>query len=110
MATPEETLLANQQTIIHNQEALLQNQAHIIKNQEVIVVNQTSIIHNQNQIVDNQVTLSVISSTQAHILNTLKKVAGEKESLKATNEFLATLKTKAEKAVKSKKLTAPKKL
>ena len=106
----EETVLANQQTIIKNQESILKNQQSLLRNQEVIVTNQASIITNQTQIVDNQVVLNVIAATQAHMLNAIRKIGGEKESMKATTEFLAALKTKAEKGVKSKKLTAPKKL
>ncbi|MFT3681890.1 MAG: hypothetical protein QM791_16575 [Ferruginibacter sp.] len=113
----EENVLANQQTIIQNQETILKNQANlqknqetILKNQATIVANQSGILSNQAQIVDNQVALSVISQTQVYILNTLKKVAGEKESLKATGEFLAGLRAKAEKSVKSKKLAGPKKI
>jgi len=106
----QDDLKANQKTIIKNQEAILKNQQSLLKNQDVIVANQASIITNQTQIVDNQVALSVISATQVHILNALRKLGGEKESLKATTEFLGTLRAKAEKAVKSKKLSGPKKL
>ena len=106
----EETVLANQQVIIKNQESILKNQQDLLKNQEVIVTNQASIITNQIQIVDNQVSLNVITSTQAYMLNAIRKIAGEKESMKATTEFLATLRVKAEKTVKSKKLNTPKKL
>ena len=76
----------------------------------MIVANQPAIITNQTQIVDNQVSLNVITTTQAHMLNVIRKITGEKESMKATTEFLATLRTKAEKTDKSKKLSSPKKL
>ena len=76
----------------------------------MIVANQPAIITNQTQIVDNQVSLNVITTTQAHMLNVIRKITCEKESMKATTEFLATLRTKAEKTVKSKKLSSPKKL
>jgi hypothetical protein len=110
MATSEETILDNQKTILHNQETIVKNQQSIIHNQETIVVNQSSIIHNQKQIVDNQVTLSVIHQTQAHLLNLSRKTAGQKESLKDTEKFLEKLRAKTEKSLKSKGLSAPKKL
>ena len=74
------------------------------------MLNQASIITNQKQIVDNQVALNVLSQGQLYLLNYVKKIAGEKESLKTTGEFFEKLKAKAEKSVKSKKLTDSKKI
>lgn len=120
MANSDETLLQNQQTIIQNQEAILKNQESIIgnqqgilsnqeglrSNQEIIVKNQASIISNQKQIVDNQIALSVIAQSQAHILNLVKKLAGQEESLETTQQFLDKLKSEAT----EKTLTEPESL
>jgi hypothetical protein len=106
----EETILENQKLILNNQETITKNQASILKNQEIIVSNQASIIDNQKQIADNQVALSVIHQTQAHMFNLIKKIAGKKESLKDTEKFLEKLTGKTKKSLKSKKLTASKKL
>ena len=103
----QETLLNNQATIIHNQESLLGNQASITGNQEVIVHNQASIIGNQKQIVDNQVALSVISQTQAYLLNLIRKIAGQEESHEKTVQFLENLKIETEASVKAKELAEP---
>jgi hypothetical protein len=110
MASSEELILDNQKTILHNQETIVKNQQSIIHNQEVIVTNQGSIISNQKQIVDNQVTLSVIHQTQGHLLNLVRKIAGKKESQKDTEKFLLKLKTKTEKSLKTKALSASKKI
>ena len=103
----QEVLLNNQATIIHNQEALLSNQVSITGNQEVIVHNQASIIGNQKQIVDNQVALSVISQTQAYLLNLIRKIAGQEESHEKTAQFLENLKIETEASVKAKTLADP---
>jgi hypothetical protein len=103
----QEEILKNQATIIHNQESLLDNQSSITGNQEVIVHNQSSIISNQKQIVDNQVTLSVISQTQAHLLNLVRKIAGQEESHEKTVQFLENLKIETEASVKAKDLAEP---
>lgn len=124
MANSEEIILSNQQTILDNQSAILNNQRTITDNQQailnnqqtithnqaIIVNNQGSIIVNQKQIVNNQVALSVISQSQAYVLNLVRKIAGKKESQKDTNKFLEKLRVKAEKALKLKGLKAPKKL
>lgn len=103
----QEELLKNQATIITNQESLLANQESITSNQEVIVHNQASIISNQKQIVDNQIALSVISQTQAYLLNLLKKIAGQEESHEKTVQFLENLKIETEASVKAKDLAGP---
>ena len=103
----QEAILKNQATIIHNQGSLLDNQASITGNQEVIVHNQASIISNQKQIVDNQVTLSVISRTQAYLLNLIRKLAGQEESHEKTVQFLENLKIEAEASLKAAELAEP---
>lgn len=100
-------VIVNQQTIISNQEGLLHNQKTITGNQEVIVSNQASIISNQHQIVDNQVALSVISQTQSHMLNLLKKLAGQEETHETTVQFLDKLKADTEASIKQKGLNEP---
>jgi hypothetical protein len=112
----QKTIISNQKTIITNQKKLLGNQGSIVGNQKsimgnqkVIVGNQSSIISNQKQIVDNQVALSVLSQSQAFILNMVKNMAGHKESQQKTNSFLSKLKTKTQKSL-TKKLSAPKAL
>ena len=102
----QEGLETNQKTIIDNQEAIKTNQASIVSNQEVIVDNQASIITNQKQIVENQSTLDAILQSQAYILNLVKKLSGQEESLEATTKFLEKLKGKSD----SKTLASPQSL
>ena len=102
-----QVVIENQKTIISNQEGLLHNQKTITGNQEVIVSNQASIISNQHHIVDNQVALSVISQTQSHMLNLIKKLAGQEESYEATVQFLDKLKADTEATLKQKGLNEP---
>ena len=92
----QEGLESNQKTILDNQEGIKSNQASIVSNQEVIVENQGSIITNQKQIVENQTTLDAILQSQAYILNLVKKLSGQEESLEATTKFLEKLKHKSD--------------
>ncbi len=84
-------MLQNQRQNTDNHELVIHNQTTIIKNQEIIVNNQINIVRNQKQIVQNQVQLEVILETQAYILNTLKELKGEKESIESTQALLNRL-------------------
>ncbi len=84
-------MLQNQKQNADNHEVVIHNQTTIIKNQEIIVNNQINIVRNQKQIVENQVQLEVILETQAYILNTLKDLKGEKESIEDTQKLLGRL-------------------
>ncbi len=72
------------------------NQETLKGNQEVIVTNQASIISNQKQIVDNQATLEVVLQTQAYLLNLVRKLTGNEESIEETTKFLDGLKEAAQ--------------
>jgi hypothetical protein len=95
----QKTIIVNQKKMMGNQGSIVSNQKHIMGNQKVIVGNQSSIISNQKQIVDNQVALSVLSQSQALVLNLVKKVAGQTESQQKTNAYLSKLKIKTQKSI-----------
>jgi hypothetical protein len=82
----------NQHQNSDNHAVVVQNQATIIKNQELIVKNQINIIRNQRQIVQNQVTLDVMLKLQAKIINTLKKINEDDETLAETEAMIENLK------------------
>ena len=79
-------LAKNQLQNADNHAVVVQNQSTIIRNQEVIVNNQINIIKNQRQIVQNQVNLDVMLKTQAQLLNLVKTLSGETETLSQTKE------------------------
>ena len=81
-----DVLAQNQLQNADNHAVVVQNQSTIIRNQEVIVNNQINIINNQRQIVQNQVNLDVMLKTQAQILNLVKTLAGQHETLPETKD------------------------
>lgn len=97
----------NQKHNAENHEVVIHNQSTIIQNQEVIVNNQISIIRNQKQIVQNQVTLDVILQTQIHLLNLVKRLSGDSETLQATESFITTLRESSQENLKLKALSDP---
>ncbi len=105
----QSTIISNQESILKNQEEIKSNQEVIKSNQEVIVTNQSGIIGNQKQIVDNQTLLDVISKTQAHIFNAVRKLSGKEESLQETQTFLEGLKADVQGGAKTE-LTEPESL
>lgn len=100
-------MLGNQQHNANNQEAVINNQLIIIKNQEIIVNNQINIVRNQKKIVQNQIQLDVILQTQAHILNLVTNLSGNKMSLEETTGFIDGLISSKQKEVLDKKLEEP---
>jgi hypothetical protein len=84
-------MIQNQQQNADNHEMVIQNQTTIIRNQEIIVNNQMNIVRNQKQIAQNQITLDVIQKTQTHILNFIKKLSSQEESLEDTRDFVTKL-------------------
>lgn len=84
-------MIENQKRNADNHDLVIQNQTTIIKNQEIIVNNQVSIIRNQRQIADNQITLAVTLQTQTHLLNLVKKLSGQEESIEETERFIQAL-------------------
>lgn len=84
-------MIENQKRNADNHDLVIQNQTTIIKNQEIIVNNQVSIIRNQRQIADNQITLAVMLQTQTHLLNLVKKLSGQEESIEETERFIQIL-------------------
>ncbi|TAG25143.1 MAG: hypothetical protein EAZ32_16195 [Cytophagia bacterium] len=84
-------LAQNQLQNADNHAVVVQNQSIIIRNQEVIVNNQINIIKNQRQIVQNQVNLDVMLKTQAQLLNLVKKLSGEAETLDDTEAIIDQL-------------------
>ena len=81
-------LAKNQLSNADNHQVVVQNQSTIIKNQEIIVHNQINIIKNQRQIVQNQVTLDVMLKLQAQILNALKQLNNQPETLTTTEAMI----------------------
>jgi len=92
MMDNHQILIDNSQHNFENMEVLTKNLGVIINNQEIIVNNQISIINNQKHIVSNQITLSVLLKTQTQILNILKKLNGESETIEQTQESILALK------------------
>lgn len=84
-------MIQNQQQNADNHQVVIHNQSTIIRNQEIIVNNQINIVRNQKQIVENQVQLDVIIQTQTYLLNLIKKISGEGESLEETDKFVKNL-------------------
>ncbi len=84
-------LTQNQKHNADNHEVVVKNQTTIIRNQEIIVNNQISIIRNQRQIVQNQVNLDVMLKTQAMLLNLVKKLSGETQTIEQTEEVIDKL-------------------
>ena len=92
MMDNHQILIDNSQHNFENMEVLTKNLGVIINNQEIIVNNQISIINNQKHIVSNQITLSVLLKTQTQMLNLLKKLNGESETIEQTQESILALK------------------
>lgn len=92
MMDNHQILIDNSQHNFENMEVLTKNLGIIINNQEIIVNNQISIINNQKHIVSNQITLSVLLKTQTRMLNLLKKLNGESETIEQTQESILALK------------------
>jgi hypothetical protein len=86
-------LTQNQKHNADNHEVVVNNQTTIIRNQEIIVNNQISIIRNQRQIVQNQVNLDVMLKTQALLLNLVKKISGESQTITQTEEEIDKLRS-----------------
>lgn len=97
-------MLQNQQKNADNHEMVIQNQTTIIRNQEIIVNNQMNIVRNQKQIAQNQVTLDVIEQTQIFLLNVLKKLSGEDETIENTKSFVASIRKISEESRKNQKM------
>lgn len=97
-------MIKNQQQNADNHEMVIQNQSTIIRNQEIIVNNQMNIVRNQKQIAQNQVTLDVIEQTQIHILNILKRLKGEDETLQDTQKLVADIRIVSEESRKGQHL------
>ncbi|MCU0467329.1 MAG: hypothetical protein MUF58_01910 [Arcicella sp.] len=97
-------MMQNQKQNADNHEMVIQNQTTIIRNQEIIVNNQMNIVRNQKQIAQNQVTLDVIQQTQTHLLNIVKKLAGNEEALEATHEFVENIRKVSEDSRKGQHL------
>ncbi|CAH0997854.1 hypothetical protein EMA8858_03988 [Emticicia aquatica] len=100
-------MIQNQQQNADNHEVVIHNQTTIIRNQEIIVNNQINIVRNQKQIVQNQVQLDVILQTQSYLLNLVRKLTGESETLEQTNEFVANLIEMKKESIKIKPLNDP---
>jgi hypothetical protein len=95
-------MIQNQQQNADNHEAVIRNQTTIIHNQEIIVNNQINIVRNQKQIVQNQVQLDVILDNQAEMMNIIKKLSGNFETIDETFKTIeAKLEVKRE-AMKAK--------
>ncbi len=84
-------LTQNQKHNADNHEVVVKNQTTIIGNQEIIVNNQISIIRNQRQIVQNQVNLDVMLKTQALLLNLVKQLSNQPETIAQTEEEIDKL-------------------
>lgn len=95
MAKSQAQLFENLNIVVENlkhksdqQSLIVKNQNLIIRNQEIIVDNQINIINNQKQIVGNQDQLHKISKILGLVLNLLRKLDGNKESLGDTYQFI----------------------
>ncbi|AFK02205.1 hypothetical protein Emtol_1055 [Emticicia oligotrophica DSM 17448] len=100
-------MIQNQQQNANNHEVVVHNQSTIIRNQEIIVNNQINIVRNQKQIVQNQVQLEAILQTQVHLLNLVKKLVGENESLEVTQEFVGNVVEAKRESINSKPFNNP---
>ena len=100
-------MIQNQQQNADNHEVVIHNQATIIRNQEIIVNNQINIVRNQKQIVQNQVQLDSILQTQSYVLNLVRKLAGENETLEETNKFIENLVETKRESIKAKPFNDP---
>jgi hypothetical protein len=100
-------MIQNQRQNADNHEVVIHNQSTIIRNQEIIVNNQINIVRNQKQIVQNQVQLDVILQTQSYLLNLVKKLAGESETLEETTKFIGNLIEIKQESIKSKPFNDP---
>jgi hypothetical protein len=103
-------MIQNQQQNANNHEVVIHNQSTIIRNQEIIVNNQINIVRNQKQIVENQVQLDVIIQTQTYLLNFVKNIAGEGESIEETGKFVKNLIEARQKNMPAKPWNDPKSL
>jgi hypothetical protein len=110
MMDNHQILIDNSQHNFENMEILTKNLGVIINNQEIIVNNQISIINNQKHIVSNQITLSVLLKTQTQMLNLLKKLNGESETIEQTQESILALKEMATQQFNLEILREPKTL
>ncbi len=100
-------MIQNQQQNADNHEVVIHNQTTIIRNQEIIVNNQINIVRNQKQIVQNQVQLDAILQTQSHLLNLVRKLTGEQESMADTNKFIQKIVELKQESIKAKPLNDP---
>ncbi len=100
-------MIQNQQQNADNHEVVIHNQTTIIRNQEIIVNNQINIVRNQKQIVQNQVQLDSILQTQSYLLNLVKKLAGESETMEETDRFIKNIIETKQESLKSKPLSDP---
>ena len=100
-------MIQNQQQNADNHEVVIHNQTTIIRNQEIIVNNQINIVRNQKQIVQNQVQLESILKTQSYVLNLVRKLAGEQETIEDTNKFIENLVESQRENIKGKPLSDP---
>ena len=100
-------MIQNQQQNADNHEVVIHNQTTIIRNQEIIVNNQINIVRNQKQIVQNQVQLDSILQTQSYLLNLVRKLSGENETLEETDKFIKNIVEIKQENHKSKPLNDP---
>lgn len=100
-------MIQNQQQNADNHEVVIHNQATIIRNQEIIVNNQINIVRNQKQIAQNQIQLEVILQTQAQVLNLIRKLTGENETLEATTQSIENLILAKQENMRAKPLNDP---
>lgn len=100
-------MIQNQQQNADNHEVVIHNQTTIIRNQEIIVNNQINIVRNQKQIVQNQVQLESILQTQSYVLNLLRKLTGDNETLEETNQFIEDLVEAKRENIRAKPLSDP---
>jgi hypothetical protein len=100
-------MIQNQRQNADNHEVVIHNQTTIIRNQEIIVNNQINIVRNQKQIVQNQVQLDSILQTQSYLLNLVRKLAGETETLEETDKFIKNIIVTKQESLKSKPLNDP---
>ena len=100
-------MIQNQQQNANNHEMVIHNQTTIIRNQEIIVNNQINIVRNQKQIAQNQIQLEVILQTQSYLLNLVKKLSGESETLEETQHFVENMISAKQESMRAKPLNDP---
>ena len=100
-------MIQNQQQNADNHEMVIHNQTTIIRNQEIIVNNQINIVRNQKQIAQNQIQLEVILQTQSYLLNLVKKLSGESETLEETQHFVENMISVKQESMRAKPLNDP---